>query len=414
MVALHTQCVASERMSVLRLHINAVGAVMGGAARHLQPFVAALVEVRPEWQLTVHVSTGAWMEGVPGSVSIHRVAARGKGRLVWDSWGVAGYAKTHGASALVCLANYGPLFASVPSILYQRNPVYFDPSWVVRQSLGWRIEAAARRQLAFAQMRAATAIVTPSHAMGAYLRSWRGCPRDAQFLTIHHAVDTTQFTGKSGSPAEQRPRGPVRLLSVSHGAAHKGQDLVIRLVAELISRGRMAEATLTIDRQDQPEYVHGLEALAQALHVSDRVHLAGRVTDVERLYGESDVMVFPSHTESFGFPLLEAMASGLPVIASSIPSSIEVLGSGGLYFAPGDFKSAADHVEYLADADQRAIAERQRELRTRAEGFSWLANAGAAARLVEACAQETMSVRHSSRSGQASLPDGSDQQGHSA
>ena len=69
---------------------------------------------------------------------------------------------------------------------------------------------------------------------------------------------------------------------------------------------------------------------------------------VERLYQESNIFVFPSLVESFGHPLVEAMASGLPVIASDIPIHREVCGDAAIYFDPLNENDLAEKINYLS------------------------------------------------------------------
>jgi glycosyltransferase involved in cell wall biosynthesis len=71
--------------------------------------------------------------------------------------------------------------------------------------------------------------------------------------------------------------------------------------------------------------------------------------DVPRLYRDSDLFVFPSIAESFGHPLVEAMASGLPILASDIPVCREICGEAAIYFDPFDEKSLAQAIVHLAE-----------------------------------------------------------------
>lgn len=75
-----------------------------------------------------------------------------------------------------------------------------------------------------------------------------------------------------------------------------------------------------------------LERLARLLRLSDRVHFIGEIPpmDVASLLNSGDVFVFPSSHEAVGLALLEAMSAGIPIIASDIPSSRDILGQNGV------------------------------------------------------------------------------------
>jgi glycosyltransferase involved in cell wall biosynthesis len=126
-----------------------------------------------------------------------------------------------------------------------------------------------------------------------------------------------------------------------------------------------------------------LDAMVGQLGLARHVDLLGRVADAERLYGDCHVFVSTSRTESFGFPLLEAMASGVPIIASAIPSSIEVLAGHGELFLPGDPTAAANAVRRVLDLSAADRLERVERARRWAEAYHWERNARAIAAIIE-------------------------------
>lgn len=110
--------------------------------------------------------------------------------------------------------------------------------------------------------------------------------------------------------------------------------------------------------------------LLRKLNLGDRVVYLGFAEQLPALYAGCDAFVFPSRYEGFGLPALEAMASGVPVIAANATSLPEVVGDAGVLFD-------ADDVEALADALERVLVDRVHhdslaELGiARAAQFSW-------------------------------------------
>jgi len=107
------------------------------------------------------------------------------------------------------------------------------------------------------------------------------------------------------------------------------------------------------------------------LGIQNRVHLLTDVDDEElcRLYDQADAFVYPSLYEGFGIPLLEAMACGCPVVASRIPSTIEVAGMCPVYFESAE-------VESLLAAFDMALSEGRDSERVRSgfervKSYSW-------------------------------------------
>ena len=110
-----------------------------------------------------------------------------------------------------------------------------------------------------------------------------------------------------------------------------------------------------------------MESLARRLGVADGVTFAGYRDDVPALLASSDVFVLASMMEGFGLSVAEAMASGLPVVASALDALKELVSEGetGLLFPPGDARALADAIERLA-----SDPERMRELGARARAYA--------------------------------------------
>lgn len=356
---------------------------MGGAARHLAPFLAALGEVRPGWSVQVWVTEGHEPHLVAEDVVVRVVPRFGVARrLWWESVELPRALSDEKAHALVNLTNSGPLRCPVPSLLYQRNALPFDRAWVSRLGPRARALAAARRALFHLQMCRSAATVVPSASMADHLLGWRGAPAGAVVRIVPHGVDVGRFssTERSWPPVGGRP---LQLVSVSHAARHKDQVLLVGLVAGLRDAGHDVRLWLTVDRQDSPAYVAEIDQARARLEVGDRVEVLGRVDDVERLYRRADVMVFPSLVESFGFPVVEAMAAGIPVVASRIASTEELLGPDGWYFEPGDVQGAVAAVRRLLATPGSEVVAATDRASAAADRLSWSTNAAAVVAVVE-------------------------------
>jgi Glycosyl transferases group 1 len=118
-------------------------------------------------------------------------------------------------------------------------------------------------------------------------------------------------------------------------------------------------------RFDNPTYVSGLRALCQELGVSDAVHFAGERDDVPDVLRALDVLLVPSWTEPFGRVVIEGMAMGIPVIATTEGGPAEIIehGETGLLVPPREPDLWAEEAERLLAAPQRraALAARARE-----------------------------------------------------
>jgi glycosyltransferase involved in cell wall biosynthesis len=110
--------------------------------------------------------------------------------------------------------------------------------------------------------------------------------------------------------------------------------------------------------------------------LGERVILPGEVSDGDRqwLYEQCEAFLFPSLTEGFGFPVLEAMQCGKPVFVSRRTSLPEVAGDLGCYF-DGYEPEALERAYRAGMARHRADPDMPRRLRAHAASFSWAATA---------------------------------------
>jgi glycosyltransferase involved in cell wall biosynthesis len=116
----------------------------------------------------------------------------------------------------------------------------------------------------------------------------------------------------------------------------------------------------------------GLSEVQAAIHrlrLTSRVDMVGYVSkeDLAGLYRGAECMVFPSHYEGFGLPVLEAMGSGTPVVATTAGAIPEVAGDAAVLVPPGE-------PDALADGVRQALTERDRLVAAgleRARRFRW-------------------------------------------
>jgi glycosyltransferase involved in cell wall biosynthesis len=190
-----------------------------------------------------------------------------------------------------------------------------------------------------------------------------GVPDD-RITLLPVGTDLERFRPSSAAT----PGAPTRLLSVARLEPGKGvEDLVIAL-GLLARRGLDAEVTFVGDGPSRGR----LEAVASELGVRDRVRFE-RIPwgEIERAYRAADVFVLASGPtrnwrEQFGFAVVEAMASGLPVLVGESGSLPEVVGRRESLVAPHDPLALADALEPLV-RDEGLRAERGAWNRRRAE-----------------------------------------------
>jgi glycosyltransferase involved in cell wall biosynthesis len=119
---------------------------------------------------------------------------------------------------------------------------------------------------------------------------------------------------------------------------------------------------------------HKSLALAHALGVERAVVELGHVSDdrLAELYNAADVLLFPSLYEGFGWPVLEAMAAGTPVVVSTCPALSELVGDAALKRPATDIRGLSEAVLDILRSPSLARHLRYAGIE-RARGFSWRA-----------------------------------------
>ncbi|WP_448627955.1 glycosyltransferase family 4 protein [Geodermatophilus sp. URMC 64] len=165
--------------------------------------------------------------------------------------------------------------------------------------------------------------------------------------------------GTEAAPASPRPTDGGRLLCVGALAPHKGQDLLLEALAGTARLRWRCTLVGPLDRD--PLFVSSLRRRAASAGITDRLRLPGPRTGaaLQHEFRSADVLVVPSRTETYGMAVTEALAAGLPVIASGVGGLPEALGRTvygvpGLLVPPEDSSALAVALaRWLTDADLR-------------------------------------------------------------
>jgi glycosyltransferase involved in cell wall biosynthesis len=218
-----------------------------------------------------------------------------------------------------------------------------------------------------------------------------GLERAAAVLTVSRAVaDSLVDRGVDAEKIHVTPNGLTRLpepagtplggepfiLAVGTLEPRKGHEVLINaLAASGLAGVGLVFAGPTAGRADE------LERLARQLGIGERLRILGRVDDalLAGLYRDAKLLCMPSFGEGFGLPVLEAMAAGLPVLASDLPAIREVADDAAVLVAPGDVDALAAAITDLI-GDQQLTTRLRQNGHKRASAFTWDATAQATVR----------------------------------
>ena len=168
---------------------------------------------------------------------------------------------------------------------------------------------------------------------------------DARKITlIPNGVDAVRFR-----PHEGRRVGGAgkNVVSVGRLIFNKGPQFLLEAAPAILMRHPDARFVFAGDGPMRDE----LEAAARRLHIDRMVEFIGTTDDVPRILGEADILVRPSLSEGMPLTVLEAMACGLPVVASTVGGNGEAVQDGvtGYLVPPADTRALADRISELLD-----------------------------------------------------------------
>ncbi len=216
-------------------------------------------------------------------------------------------------------------------------------------------------------LRRADALLAVAEIQKNYLVETEGLPRE-KIRVIHNGVDTVKYrpAAPDERAAARRELGfapdDVVLIAVASLKPLKRIDALLSAASSLVRGGRAVRVVVAGDGAERA----ALEALAAHLGIDGRVWFAGVRDDVERLLRASDVFVLSSRTEAFPNVVLEAMASGLPVVTTDVGSVREMVedGASAVVVPPGDDAALASALDGLARDAARcaALGRRGREI----------------------------------------------------
>ena len=369
---------------MIHLFLNGLGASAGAGLTYLYnvlPQLSVLPEVRTT--LAVQPELRASLSDFPNVRLADTNAPAGAAQRFWfEQQALPGIVRESGAEVLISAGNFALRKSPVPQILLSGNSLYSSRDFYrdlrLRHEYGMWADTRIKADLAKRSVDWAERTVAPSQAYADELRRWTR----KQVLAIHHGFDREVFfADRSGLPDAVRQkveaaRGCLKLLFVSHYNYYRNFETLLRAIPFLREalKGQEVRLFLTCELRagTNPGAYNPTRAarLVEQLGIRDEVVELGAMPYrlLHHLYRSCDIYVTPAYTETFAHPLVEAMASKLPIAASDLPVHREVCGDAARYFpkfSPAKLAETVAGIAASAEARGQLIAwERSAE-------FSW-------------------------------------------
>jgi len=245
--------------------------------------------------------------------------------------------------------------------------------WRVRTYRSLMLERSARR---------ATLVVANSDSCVEDVDRFLRVPR-AKIRKVHEAYDPTIFhvMDLAFVKAELSRRFRIErpyVLFVSSFYPYKNAEGLLEAFRRVCDKPACKDMLLVcVGGNDTDGYLGKIKRQAEAIGLADRVVFTGYLPhpDVALFYNGASVFVYPSHYETFGLTIPEAMACGAPVIASNVMSIPEIAGGAAVLIDPKSVDEIADAIERVVSEDDLHTRLRESGL-ARAQDFSYERTAG--------------------------------------
>lgn len=324
-------------------------------------------------------------EGLPSVDVITPPGIRSVARRFWyEQKQLPSIIRKTGADVLLSAGNFALHNSPIPQILLSGNSLYtskiFYRDLLSRHEYGMLADTFIKGYLARESVHWAERTIAPSQAFAAELQNWTG----QAINVVPHGFDRDIFFRSNTQPSSElneklrKSEGSLRLLFVSHYNYYRNFETLLRALPLVQQYMYPWKVKLLLTCKLEPgcnpgEYHSGAAArLVRDLVIKDSVDELGAVPYecLHHIYRACDIYVTPAYTETFAHPLVEAMASKLPIVASDLQVHREVCGEAAIYFSTFDSRSLAEKISLLAinPGLRSQLAEAGNR---RAEDFNW-------------------------------------------
>ena len=262
----------------------------------------------------------------------------------WEQIALPKAAKKYGCQVLHCTSNTAPLFTSVPLITILHDIIYMESSYLKilssSASTYQKFGNVYRKLVVPRVLKTSKKVITVSHFEKNRIGEFFGIKGNDKLDAIYNGV-SEHFKPVTNPDELKRVKEAYNLpdkyfFFLGNTDPKKNTKGTLKAFSDFLIQTQLDYKLVMLDF-DQAE-LHKILTDIGAPNLINAIVLTGYVinTDLPAIYSQSSIFLYPSLRESFGIPMLEAMACGVPVITSNTSSMPEIAGDAACIVDPND------------------------------------------------------------------------------
>lgn len=309
---------------------------------------------------------------VESTKNVHVIELKCPSYPLWEQWALPRAAKKYGVEILHCTSNTAPIWCDIPLVLTLHDIIFLEPrdkqNKSLYQNLGWfyrridvpRILDKSRR------------IITVSNFEMENIISKLNIPRERMAMIYNGYNDWFRPINNCELPKAMSTKLTANgyFFFLGNTDPKKNTERTLVAYSKYLKQSEVKRKLLMADLD--PDYLNGIIEHNHIENIRENIVMPGYIvnSDLPYIYNNAFAFLYTSLRESFGIPLLEAMACGTPVITSNTSSMPEIGGKDAILVNP----ESSDEITAMMlrlETDQAFYNEQKQIGLERAKLFSW-------------------------------------------
>jgi glycosyltransferase involved in cell wall biosynthesis len=307
---------------------------------------------------------------IESTKNVHIIELNCPSYPLWEQWALPRAAKKYGVEILHCTSNTAPIWCNIPLVLTLHDIIFLEPrdkqNHSLYQNMGWLY----RRLDVPRILNKCRRIITVSNFEMENIISKLGISRERMAMIYNGYNDWFKPIEETSQITKKYISDEGYFFFLGNTDPKKNTERTLVAYSKYLQQSGVKRKLLMADLN--PDYLNGIIQRHHIENIREHLLMPGYIvnSDLPYIYNGAFAFLYTSLRESFGIPLLEAMACGTPVITSNTSSMPEIAGHEAILINPENSDEIADMMLQL-ERDE-VFYQKQKEIGIkRAKLFSW-------------------------------------------